>query len=91
MKVFAGHTQAATGKAGLRIYSAGVCTDSCLHFSSLESWGLKATIWLSLVPEKHVARTCVTHIFLWTTLSLHLFIVGEGLEKSLTHRQEQNI
>lgn len=37
------------------------------------------------------ARTCVTHIFLWTTLSLHLFIVGEGLEKPLTHRQEQNI
>lgn len=38
-----------------------------------------------------MARTRVTHIFLWTTLSLHLLIVGEGLEKPLTHWQEQNI
>lgn len=57
----------------------------------LESWDLKATIWLSLVPEQHVARTRVTHIFLWTTLSLHSLLVEEGLEKPLTHWQEQNI
>lgn len=38
-----------------------------------------------------MARTRVTHIFLWTTLSLHSLIVGEGLEKPLTHWQEQNI